>query len=45
MPTRPSEMNPELPKETQPHSIGERVTDTVGRVVSRCFFSIFGLPE
>jgi hypothetical protein len=38
-------MTPELLKDTQLHTIGERVSDTVGRVISRCFFSIFGLPE
>ena len=39
------EMTPELLTDTQRHTIGERVSDTVGRVISRCFFGIFGLPE
>ena len=45
MPTMAPEMTPELLKDTPPHSMGERVSDTVGRVISRCFFGIFGVPE
>ena len=39
------DMTPELLTDTHRHTIGERMSDTVGRVISSCFFGIFGLPE
>ncbi len=39
------EMTPGVLKEGHHLSIGERITHVFGRVISRCFFGIFGLPE